>query len=338
MIQANKKRIAIIATGGTIAMVPPATASLHGQGAVPNLSADDLVRAVPELAEVADVTTHDFARIGSANLTLDVLSSLTLFLQRLADDVDGIVITQGTDSMEESAFYLDLCLGVDCPVAVTGAMQHPGGPDGLVSDGPKNLLDAVDYAASDISPKKRVVIVMNGEVHDAAYVLKGHTSALDAFHAPRRAPLGLMSADGPVIAASPTVKTRFSAPRGAHPRVMIFTPAIGMTTDDLRRTASDCDGLVIAAFGGGHMPEAMVEALQLLAAQMPVLLGSRAGAGEVLSDTYGYPGAERDLLSRGLIHGGALHPLKLRLLLILLLADGADEREIAAAIRQYSSK
>ena len=168
-----KPTIHIIALGGTIAMVPDL-----GGGARPALSAADLVRAAPAIDDLADIEIYDFLHAASANLTFPGLVELAKKINRLfADGVDGIVVTQGTDTLEETSFALDL-MTIGGTVIFTGAMRNPR-LEG--SDGPANLIDAVRVSAALDRSRAGVLVVMNGEIHAASEVRKVHTSSLKAF-------------------------------------------------------------------------------------------------------------------------------------------------------------
>lgn len=319
--------VAILTLGGTIASVP----QKPGEGATPSLTADDLVTAVPQLADVADIKGTSFRQFPSGELTLEDLFALAAEIDsRIRSGVDGVVVTQGTDTLEETAFTLDLLLGSDAPVVVTGAMRNPSLPG---ADGPANLLAAVAVAASTEARGLGSVVVFNDEIHAARFVQKTHTSNPATFHSALTGPLGWLREGRPRIVTRPSPRQHLPVPADtAAADVALLKLTLGQDGRLL-----DCagragyQGLVIEAFGGGHTPQRMVEPLGELARRMPVVLASRTGAGEMLRETYGFPGGERDLLSRGLISAGALDGLKARLLLTVLLSRGATRAEIDAA-------
>ncbi|WP_369691392.1 asparaginase [Streptomyces sp. DI166] len=318
--------MAVYSLGGTIAMTTdPATG-----GVVPALSAHDLLAAVPGLDRHGiDLRVHDFRRVPGASLTFDDLTELGAAIDKTLDggDVDGVVITQGTDTIEETAFFLDLHHGHDQPVIVTGAMRNPtmAGPDG-----PANLYAAV-LAATD--PQLRgagVLVVLNDEIHAARHVRKSHTTSPAAFTSPGAGPIGRIAEDRVRLASPLPTRVAPLAPAARDARVGLYTVSLGDDGTLLEAWDSLCDGLVVAAFGVGHVPQRLVESLERLAARIPVALASRIGNGPVLTGTYGFPGSEKDLIGRGLIPAGNLGPYQARLLLQALLAQGADQETITS--------
>ncbi len=319
-------KVAVLSLGGTIS----STNTGGGPGVVPTLTGEALVEDVPQIAEVAEVSAASFRQVASSELTVDDLVGLAAEITRLTDDgASGVVVTQGTDTIEESAFVLDLLVDRDEPVVVTGAMRNPTLPG---ADGPANLLASVQVAASDVARGLGTVVVLNDEIHAARFVRKTHTQSPATFESPLAGPLGFVSEGTPRVALRPANRHHVSLPADSRDRpVALLTGTLG---DDGRLIGEverlGYAGLVIEAMGGGHLPSVMVGPLAGLASRMPVVLASRTGGGEVLRRTYGFPGSETDLLSRGLINAGTLDGRKARLLLSLLLRSKASEDEISA--------
>lgn len=316
--------------GGTIAMAP----SVSG-GIVPALGAEDLVASVPGLAELdVTITTESLRALPSPSLGFGDLVALSERVQHeIAAGARGVVITHGTDTIEETAFFLDLTVPADAPVVVTGAMRHPhsAGPDG-----PANLYAAIRVALSDDARGLGTLVVMSDEIHGARFVRKSHTSSTGAFASPGFGPLGFVVEGDPRIrGAARTGVTLGADPRVTDVRVGLVTVAMGDDGALLNRAGDLFDGLVIAGLGAGHVPAAMVPVVAAQAARIPVILSTRTGAGSVLRQTYGYPGSERDLLDRGLIQSGFLDPAKSRVLLTLLLAGDAEPAAITGAFDRY---
>jgi L-asparaginase len=323
-------RVAVIAMGGTIAMTPDASG-----GVVPTLTADDLVAAVPGLAELdVEITARTLFSLPSPSITFAHLRALVEAIRaELAAGATGIVVTQGTDTIEETAFFLDLTVPEPAPVIVTGAMRHPSlaGPDG-----PANLLAGIRVAASDAARGLGALVVFADEVHAARLIRKTHTASTGAFVSPGFGPLGLVVEGSPRLLTTPGA--RHCLPIGSRltdVRVAVVPMALGDDGTLLRCVGTDFDGLVLAGVGAGHVPASVVPIVSEVAARMPVVLASRAGAGAMLTHTYSYPGSELDLISRGLIPSGFLDPYKARILLHLLLANGASRAEITTAFEQF---
>jgi L-asparaginase len=324
-------RVTVFGLGGTIAM----TAS-DGGGVVPALSADQLVAAVPGLADSGvTVEVKDFRRVPGASLGFDDLEALVEAIrQQLADGVDGVVVTQGTDTIEETAYLLDLSLGRSEPVVVTGAMRNPTLAG---ADGPANLLAAVQVAASAQARDLGVVVVFADEIHAASRVRKTHSTSGFTFQSPTGGPLGYVVEGRARVVNRPAGRVVLATANEWRPvEVGLVTVVFGDTGVLLDGLDSRLDGLVVAGFGVGHVPSRLVGTLADLASRMPVVLASRTGAGSVLTQTYAFPGSESDLQQRGLISAGFLDPLKARILLHRLLASGHDHETVRAAFAEAS--
>jgi L-asparaginase len=324
--QVQRAKVLVISLGGTIAST---SASADG-GVVPQLSADDLVGAVPELRSVADIEAISFRQLPSGDISFGDLVALAHVIEDYeAQGVDGVVVTQGTDTIEEASFTLDILLDVSIPVVVTGAMRHPT----LASpDGPGNLLSAVKVAAAISARGLGCLVVMNDEVHAARFVRKMHSSSLSTFQSPGSGVLGWVAEERVRIVArcAPLATVNLDESDVVSPVALVGCALgdDGRTLGELQRLGYR--GAVIDAFGAGHVPSMMVGAIESLATMMPVVLSSRTGAGEVLEHTYGFAGSESDLLSRGVISGGALDGRKSRVALTLALAASRDAKNATA--------
>lgn len=325
----SRPRVDYLATGGTIASVRTG----RRLGAAPTLTAEQIVRSVAGIDDLADLRTEQFMQRASTSITFADLVKLRDEIDRRVEAGSaGVVVTQGTDTIEETAFVLDLLWSGEAPIVVSGAMRNPSLPGG---DGPANLLAAVQLVASGEARGLGVVVVMNDEIHAARFVSKTHTSSLSTFQSPMTGPLGWLSEGRPVIASRPVSRFHISLPANATvPPVALIRLAL----DDDGRILPQLTGLgfrgaVIEGFGGGHVTPAMMPALERLAAQMPIVLASRTGAGEVLSQTYRYAGSEIELLELGLVRAGALSGLKARLLLSLCLAVDPSAQNVADAFQ-----
>lgn len=314
-------RVAVFTLGGTIAMTRQ-----DGGGATPRLSATDLLDAVPGLEDVETLLqVREFRRIPGASLTYADLLELAREIQAL--DVDGVVITQGTDTIEETSYLLDLVHAGPVPVVVTGAMRNASQAG---ADGPANILAAVRVAASPAARDLGCVVVFAEQIHAARWVRKTHSSSPTAFTS-YPGPIGHVVEDRVTVWTRPERLSPIPPALCTHAvRTAVATLGIGDDGVVLEALGSCVDGLVVAAFGVGHAPAACVAALTDLAARMPVVLASRTGSGAVHTNTYGFPGSESDLLGRGLLPAGTLDPVKARILLHLLLLSGCTRTEITS--------
>jgi L-asparaginase len=340
-------KVALFTLGGTIASTGTAagTGTVAGtrpaEGVAPRLTGADLLASVPGLEQAgAELAVHDFRQVPSSSLTTgDILDLAAAIRDRAgpgaasAGGVDGVVVSQGTDTIEETSFLLDLVYAGEAPVVFTGAMRNPTLAG---ADGPANLLAAVTVAAAPQARGLGCLVVLGDEIHAARFVRKAHTTSVAAFISPVAGPLGFVAEGRAVLLTRPARRPALPALTDlpSRPGRAVKTGLVTMVLGDdgalLEAAAGRFDGLVVAGYGAGHVPATVANRLDGLARRIPVVLASRTGAGTVLARTYGYPGSERDLRDRGLIGAGFLDPLKARLLLHLLLAAGATRDEIAA--------
>jgi L-asparaginase len=320
--------VAVFSLGGTIAM----TRDPNSGGVVPALGARQLLGAIPQLAELGvRLEVSDFLRKPGASLTVeDLLGLHRAILDVCADGAAGIVITQGTDTIEESAYLLDLLHGEDAPIVVTGAMRNPTVPG---ADGPANLTAAIVAAADPAMRGTGCSVAMNDELHTALHVRKTHTTSPAAFQSPACGRFASVREGRLRMAWNPRAQRPLfldpPEPGSPIPKVAVVTAGLGDDGRLLEPIAQACDGLVLAAFGGGHVPAAWLPTIARFAPTMPVVLTSRIGHGSTLEGTYSFEGSEMSLEKAGVINGGILAPYQARLALRLLLARGTD----LAAIR-----
>ncbi len=294
------------------------------------MNAGDLRAALPGLDSVASVTTEDFVRIGSSRMHPELQFQLAeriaaVFAER--PGLAGVVVTHGTDSLEETAFLLDLVLPSGRPVVFAAAQRPPRYKD---SDGPRNLLDAIRVAASERSRDLGVLVVLNGQIHAAREVKKTHSIALHAFASPETGPIGAVD-EGTVLL--------FTTPAPPPPPSRHGRRAGGGTGAAHRRRRRLLDprapaqagarGLVVEVFGRGNAPPPVAEAVDAaIQAGAVVVFVTRTGAGRVvLSD------AQQE---RGILSGGDLDGLKARILLTVALGAGRTAGEIGAAFSRLS--
>ncbi len=314
----------VLSLGGTIGMAQGETGALSIA-----LDAADLLTALEDEITVP-VEVEQVQAQPSSQLRLNDVIVLAgrIAAHATAGRYVGVVVTQGTDTMEESAFALDLLVDSPIPVVVTGAMRSPGRPG---SDASANLIAAVATAASPSARGLGTLVVMNDEIHAARFVKKRHTTIPSAFVSVP-GPIGWISEGRPRIALRPNARMCVPMPdvdwNGRVPLVAVGLGDDGVLFEEMLHRPAD--GLVVAALGAGHVPQQLVAPLATFATKIPVVLASRTGAGEVPRSVYGFPGSERDLLARGLVSGMWLDPWKCRVLLELLLR-GPDPSGAAKA-------
>lgn len=309
--------IVVVSTGGTIASTED-----DGGDASPELTGEELVAAVPELEEVATVRTHDFSSIPSPHFTVAGMYDLVTTIREYDADpaVEGVIVTQGTDVLEETSYFVDLCYDGDVPVVFTGAMRHPSLPS---PDGPINLLNSVRTAASDRAGEYGTLVTFNDRIHPAREVTKASSMNVDTFRSPEFGPLGVVDED------RITWRRR---PRNPDPT---FDPdpdaltndvaAVTVTADMPARqvaAAEGCAALCLATTGAGHVPETLVDPLaDLRAADVPVVATTRCPEGRLARHTYDFPGSEATLREMG-CHFSDLNLQKTRIRTVVAL--GAD--------------
>lgn len=316
-------KVAVASMGGTIAMTES-----QGAGLRPELGAEQLVAAVPQLAALAELSGAAICNVGSPSVGFsDVLKLLAYAREQVDGGAGAVVATHGTDTMEETAFLLDLWWDRPEPLVLTGAMRAPDDPG---ADGPANLLAAVQVAISPAAREKGVLVVINDEVFAAARVAKCHSFAMDAFDSPRGTALGRVCEGAFELEWLPANPHQPPLPAPtSQPVVAIATAGIGENGTSFAALAAAVDGLVIAGVGAGHVSQAAADVLDEVVAKIPVVMATRTGAGRTGVCTYAYPGAEMDLIERGVVMAGHLSAVQARLLLWTLLGNGASREQIA---------
>ena len=321
----RRPAVSVASLGGTITM----TSASAGAAVTPTLQAADLVAAVPALDEVAELSAATLRTEPGAWLTpLDVVAVGDWAREQ---EADGIVVVQGTDTIEETAYLLGLHWDRPQPLVVTGAMRAPSAPG---ADGPANLLSAVVVAGSAAARDRGALVVLNDDVHAAGRVRKSDAIAMHAFSSAPFGPVGRVHEGTVTFADRPARWPALPPPlAGRSPRVALLETHLGDRGELLRLVAdAGYDGVVLAGFGAGHVSAALAEAVTEVVAGCPVVLATRTGGGPVLRATYGFVGSEQDLLARGVVSAGWLDPRKARLLLWALLAAGLDADELRATI------
>ncbi len=323
--------IGLIFTGGTISMkLDPATGA-----AVPAMGADDLIAEIPAVRDVADFAVEDFSRLPGPHVTPDHMWRLARRAAAWLDrpDVDGLVVTHGTDTIEETACLLDLVLVSTKPVVLVGAMRTVSDPSW---DGPANLLAAARVAASPSSQGRGVLIVMDEHILPARETRKVHTESSRSFAAPEFGPVGVVDAGAVIYRRGPLARPGWHAPE-AEPglrvgrletRVELLATWTGMHDEVVRSVGTrGSRGLALVAFGRGNVPPSIMPALtDLIRRDVLVTVSSRCLAGRV-GPRYGYAGAGLRLQQAGALLAGDLAAPQARLLQMVALGGAASVDE-----------
>jgi L-asparaginase len=312
-------RVAVVFTGGTISTVFDPIAG----GNVPVLDGAAILARTPGLDAIAEVVALDRGHTAASHFTFRGLLELAGVLRSaLADpSIDGAVVVQGTDTIEETSFCWDLVLEGAKPVVVTGAMRAS---DEASFDGPANLRDAVRVAASPVARGIGVVVSLAGTIEPADDVLKLHATALDTFGSPNGGSLGRVGPDGVTLFRARAARRQLTTERAAE-RVHLITATVAMDGALLdAAVASGADGIVVAATGSGNTsPMLLAAAERAIESGIPVALASRCPAGRATAG-YAFPGGGATWIRAGALPVGYLCALKARVALALGLGAGLD--------------
>ena len=306
------KKILVLHTGGTISMQADAT------GAVVT-SQDNPMNHVSNPLEGIEVHTLDFFNLPSPHIKPNHMLALYHKIKEEADNYDGVVITHGTDTLEETAYFLDTMKIPPIPIVLTGAMRSS---NELGSDGVYNYLSALRVASDDKAADKGVLVVMNDEIHAAKYVTKTHTTNVSTFQTPTHGPLGLIMKQEILYfkTAEPRVRFDLDCIQGLVPIISAYA---GMTDELIDMLdLEQLDGLVIQAFGAGNVPKETAQKLEnLLQKGIPVALVSRCFNG-IAEPVYAYQGGGVQLQRAGVFFVKELNAQKARLKLLIALNAG----------------
>lgn len=316
--------VTVLVAGGTISMTGEA-------GASPELDADDLLRSIPHSVEIEDLNAETLINVPSAHLTLSDQLDICRRARDTARRGIGVVVTHGTDTLEETAMLCDVLHDAEAPIVFTGAIRPASSPG---ADGPANLVDAISIAASDAAAGMGVLVCFGGEIHHARGARKTDTTSLVAFSSPQTGPLGRVTEGHPTIWSNIPRNPALDPPH-LEGRVLVVPTSSG---DDgtLARAAlaTDPDGVVIGTLGAGHVSPAILELWAEAAERIPVVVYSRPERGVILNATYGYRASEADLRETEMIPAGFLSPQAARMKLLACLASGLSVSEIRWAFGQ----
>ena len=320
------KKIAIIFNGGTISM----KIDEKIKAAVPSLSADEIMSMIPGVEDYAEIEAYTFSSMPSPHMTLETMLKLSKFTTELVerDDIDGVVITHGTDTLEETAYLLDLTVKTKKPVVVTGAMRS--GSE-LGYDGPFNLATSICTAISDEAVGRGVLVCFNGELNSASEVTKANSMALNAFRTPNFGPIGIVDNDNVIFYRDANHLEKYDVSK-IEKQVALIKCVVDMDSSYIDYLIEKgCGGIVIEALGRGNVPPKMVEGIKkAIELEIPVVVVSRCFEGRVF-ESYGYEGGGKQIKDLGVIFGDTLPGQKARIKLILAINSGMNIHEVARA-------
>ena len=317
------KKVAVVFNGGTITM----KIDERLQAAVPSLSSDEIMSKVTGIEGFAEIETYTFSNMPSPHMTPDKMLELSKYIKKLIDreDIAGAVVTHGTDTLEETAYFLDLTLNTEKPVVVTGAMRN--GSE-LGYDGPANLSASICTVISDESRNRGVLVCMNGELNSAAEVTKANSMALNAFRTPNFGPIGMVD-DNKVLFYRESLDKQYLDIDKVDSKVTLIKCTAGMDSTLIDYCIErKVDGIVIEAFGRGNIPPYMVESVKrAIDSNIAVVVVSRCFEGRVC-DSYGYHGGGKELRDLGVIFGDTLPGQKARIKLMVALSKTKELNKV----------
>ena len=309
------KKVAVVFNGGTISM----KVDERIKAAVPSLTGEEIMSMVTGIEEFATLETYTFSSLPSPHMTPNMMLQLAKFIEDLLKkgDIDGVVVTHGTDTLEETAYLLDLSISSNKPVVITGSMRSSSE---LGYDGPSNLAASICTAISEEARGRGVLVCLNGELHRAAEVTKANSMSLNAFRTPNFGPIGIVD-DNKVMFYRDKMKGRTFEVDEIEDRVALIKCAAGMDSKLIKFLIESGEkGIVIEALGRGNVPPAMVSGIELaIKNDIPVVIVSRCFEGRV-HDSYGYLGGGQQLHEMGVIFGETLPGQKARIRLMMCLS------------------
>jgi len=316
------KKILIVFTGGTFSMMIDDKTG----GAIPRYSGLELMDKIPQAKEMAEIVCFDFGKYPGPHITpqlmLDLSKKINEKLQ--TDKFDGVIVTHGTDTLEETAYFLDLTIKTEIPIVVIGAMKNSSEPDW---DGPKNLIDAMHICLNENSKNLGVLVCLNGEINAASEVTKIFSDSVESFKSLDFGTLGFVQSGRVIFNRVPRHLETIQSDK-ININVDLLTVYAGMDEKFFKFSAdSGVDGIVVEALGVGNVPPpAFVGIKYAVEKGIPVVLTSRCPAGET-DDVYSYPGAGKHLHNLGVIFSDYLNGQKARikLMIVLGLTNRQDE-------------
>lgn len=302
-------------------------------GAVPHYHGEELLEMIPDASDLASISLYEFGLYPGPHMTPELMMQLSKKINEFVkkENVDGVIVTHGTDTLEETAYLLDLTIKTDKPIVVIGAMKTASEPDW---DGPKNLIDAIHIINNPNSIGLGVLVCLNGEINAASEVTKTHTEDIETFHSLDFGALGFVDRGMVFFNRAPRKLETIDTDK-INSNVHLIKVYAGMD-DRYFKFAADTgiEGLVVEAMGVGNVPPQALEGIKYVIEKgIPVVLVSRCPAGETL-DIYSYPGAGKWLKKAGVIFTDFLNGQKARIKLMLCLGRTKDINELRKLIEE----
>jgi L-asparaginase len=317
------KKILIVFTGGTFSMMIDEKTG----GAVPRFSGKELLSKIPKAEELAQIEIYDFGKYPGPHMTPELMLQLSKKIKSYLeqDSFDGVIVTHGTDTLEETAYMLDLTIKTEIPIVVIGSMKNSSEPDW---DGPGNLIDALSICLNPNCRGLGTLVCLNGEINAASEVTKIFTEEIYSFRSLDFGSLGFVQNGRVILNRFPRKLETLNADR-IITNVDLLKVYAGMDDRFFRYSAdSGTAGIVVEAMGVGNVPPPVFEGIKYAVGKnIPVVLVSRCPAGETV-DIYSYPGAGKWLHDLGVIFADYLNGQKARIKLMLALASAKNREEL----------
>ena len=323
------KNIMVVFCGGTFSMIIDKKTG----GAVPYYHGEELLEMIPGTQNLAKISMYEFGMYPGPHMTPEKMFELSQKIKEfiLKEEIGGIIVTHGTDTLEETAYLIDLIINTEKPIVVIGAMKTSSEPDW---DGPKNLIDAIKIINNHNSKNMGVLVCLNGEINAASEVSKTHTEDIETFHSLDFGALGFVDREKVIFNRAPRKLEKIESNQ-INSNVDLIKVYAGMNDKFFKFSAdSGVDGIVVEALGVGNVPPPAFEGIVYARKKgIPVVLVSRCPSGETL-DVYSYPGAGKWLREEGVIFANYLNGQKARIKLMLCLGITKDENKLREMIEE----
>ncbi|MFN3873091.1 MAG: asparaginase [Ignavibacterium sp.] len=317
------KKILVVFTGGTFSMMIDRSTG----GAIPRYSGGELLDMIPQAKALAEIDYFDFGKYPGPHVTPQLMLQLSKKIKQLLSEkhYDGVIVTHGTDTLEETAYFLDLTINTEIPIVMIGSMKNSSEPDW---DGPRNLIDAIHICLNDNSKNLGVLVCLNGEINAASEVTKIYSDSVESFKSLDFGSLGFVQNGRVIYNRLPHYLEKIET-EVIDDNVDMLTVYAGMNEKFFRFSAdSGASGIVVEALGVGNVPPPAFEGIKYAVQKgIPVVLTSRCPAGET-DYIYSYPGAGKHLHDIGVIFADYINGQKARIKLIIVLGKTKDLNEI----------